>query len=87
MKNTVIRNALSLVGPSKSVLVYTAPQLRKEQWLGLTRYAGIAPNIVLQSVLLSNISKYLSLFYFFQLGNTEILFSHNSISYFQYYLN
>ena len=33
-----------IIGPSKSVLVYALHSLEKD-WLGLLRYAGVAPTI------------------------------------------
>ena len=55
MKSTVVWNLLQLVGPSKSVLVYTIHSLEKQQ-LGLTRYTGVASNIVLYLVQLDCIA-------------------------------
>ena len=44
MKITEVRHPLKLVGPSKSVLVYTLHNLENNNE---ARYTGVAPNIVL----------------------------------------
>ena len=49
MKSTVVWNPLQLVGPSQSVLVYSLHSLEK-QYLGLTRYTAVAPNMYVSTV-------------------------------------